>query len=235
MSSRTPTMWRLAVLALIVLTAAQSLAQQEEASGLPVMKGRGRYGLAAYGLNVLATPEAGAELKLSAEQAERVRDLRTELQRGLSQSIQPLLDLRGAELEAKATPAYERFASEAERRLGEILEPGQLVRYRQIMRQLWGPSSWAVPDTLTALKLTEQQKTEYAAIRNAYLAEARALLGPPGDSVAHSEMLATLIRRRDEQLLSLLTDDQRKVWSELTGPPFARPASLAVERRPPGT
>jgi hypothetical protein len=102
-----------------------------------------------------------------------------------------------------------------------ILKPEQAKRYSQIRLQVAGVYAFVSPKAQKALKLTDAQKAEFKEIV-ASTSKARhdifkSAAGKPQEAFGKIKAL------REEKMaaaINVLTDEQKKGWTELTGAPF---------------
>jgi RNA polymerase sigma factor (sigma-70 family) len=93
-----------------------------------------------------------------------------------------------------------------------LLTPDQVRRFRQVELQAAGLGAFAEPTVEQALALTGEQK-----------ARIRALAQEPDEAFQLSTTPAVpdlMQTRKVPLVLDLLTEEQRRTWSELSGPPF---------------
>jgi RNA polymerase sigma factor (sigma-70 family) len=95
-----------------------------------------------------------------------------------------------------------------------VLTPAQGRRLRQVELHAVGLGAFADPGVVQALALTDDQKAQIQAI--AQQPEDRSFL-QPGSVLAVSDFL--LLRRRIPRVLGILTEGQKRTWSELSGEP----------------
>ena len=125
-------------------------------------------------------------------------------------------------------PRQRRFLDEVRTHEAEIvrlLTPAQDVRLKQIGLQLRGPMAFREPEVIAALKLTPDQRDR---LREQFVP--RGFGGPGGESkrgpgepkrggFPQGESAADLVERMSETL----APDQRRLWSEMIGPPYRGP------------
>ena len=106
-------------------------------------------------------------------------------------------------------------ADKTKKILAEGLKPEQMKRLNQIMWQKGGVATASNdPDVQAALKLTDDQKEKIKTIR----ADTRKAITDLGQG--NAEKRAELQKKSGEDVVALLTDDQKKAWKDLVGPEF---------------
>jgi hypothetical protein len=138
-----------------------------------------------------------AELKLTEEQTKKVKQFGERLQRDPFRKGRPLSP---EEWKAK----FEELPAQ-EKALRDMLRPEQARRLRQVALQQRGPDAFNDPAVAQALRLTPEQREKVRKLH-----EEAHRFGPGGPRPGNPW----------EQIVSLLTDEQRAQWQELTGEPF---------------
>jgi serine/threonine protein kinase len=188
---------------------------------------------------LLTEPDVQKDLRLSPDQARRVKEL---------------ADRRGARLrKGKEGPGLltreqlrQRMLEVArvtEQAVAEILDSTQAARLRQVALQLRvrGPDGFTAAEVAEALKLTKDQRERLRAIQGgverAWLVKLHQSMeqgGPP----CHPEDLWA--GDAEEQAMAVLTPAQKARWRELAGEPgpgkarYRPPPPLGPEMFPPG-
>jgi serine/threonine protein kinase len=145
---------------------------------------------------LLGQPAVQRDLKLSAEQTDKVK---------------ALLDFKGR------PPTNEGLAA-AEKALADVLTPAQAERLQQISRQTRGAQALLEPEAVAELGLTQQQKD---AIQAALAGPPRGP-GQPDRRGPHDKGRGPGWddKRANEQALRALSPEQRSRWQGLLGLPF---------------
>ncbi len=170
--------------------------------GGPHFKGPPAFGVA----GLLGQPAVRQDLKLSEEQekaidgfAEKRGNLLWGDRHNPGEEAQ-----RGADIEANEVSCF------------EVLRPEQAKRLRQIVWQQRGAMAFNYPEVADDLRLTPEQKERIHSI-----AEESRPPGRPGDhrpdGWRHSD---DFWKGVNDRLISVLSDEQRTKWKELTGEPF---------------
>jgi hypothetical protein len=127
---------------------------------------------------------------------------------------------------AKQTALQKKITDETRSALGSssVLKADQASRFKQIMVQMMGAGALSDKDVQSALRLTDEQKKDVAAMAKT-LADtiARARRATIYDYRKQGEvnkLIEILNQRAQAKMLDKLTEDQKKVWKDLTGTPF---------------
>src|SRR5947199_9704119 len=102
---------------------------------------------------------------------------------------------------------------QAEKQIQSILNPSQTERLKQLQAQREGVNRFSQPDLVRQLELTEQQRERIRSIRE---------VGQPIGPVPFGQ---TDEQRREllDDVLSVLTDDQKSKWATMLGKEFRFP------------
>jgi len=128
------------------------------------------------------------------------------------------------QLEEFRKQAAER-AKQEKTKLAEILLPNQMKRLNEIYIQQLGTRALDDEDVAGELKITAEQKTSIAKVREESQAKMRELFtaGAGGDREAARTKMAEMRKASDEKILAVLTADQKAKLEELKGKPFELP------------
>jgi len=121
------------------------------------------------------------------------------------------------------------------------LTPEQQTRLKQIELQQGGNPALLRDEIATQLKLTEEQKTAVRKLGDDAAAEARAavaeIFGSRGAAPVNTdafnkarEKSAEINKARDEKVLAVLSEEQRKTWQTMVGPKGPTVATFAGDR-----
>ncbi|MFN0018348.1 MAG: hypothetical protein ACKVP0_08820 [Pirellulaceae bacterium] len=121
------------------------------------------------------------------------------------------------------------IARAVEAKVIAVLTPEQLARLKQIELQQVGVLALLQAETALELKLTDDQKTSLGKLRDEAAASFQSALTElrsvrdPGTATAElnakiREKTTELTKVRDEKMLAVLSDEQRKSWQEMLGP-----------------
>jgi Spy/CpxP family protein refolding chaperone len=212
-------------LALSALLAIPAFAQ-------PPGGGRGMRG----GGSLLTNKSVQEELKITEEQATKIKEFTTEVNKDRPK-FDPNGDVdeqrkAGQEFGKKVATATAKFAK-------ETLTPDQQKRYTEISIQRAGllPGMMGMgptEDTMKALKITDEQKTSLKEIADTVQKDMQELRqGGGGRDPEAQKKMAAIQKEASDKAKGLLTDEQKKMWTDLTGKAFEYKADAPAGRRPP--
>ncbi len=154
------------------------------------------------------------EIEITDEQKTELRELAG--QRGERPNFQEM----SAEERQEFLADRRKRAAEAEKKLGEILDEGQMTRLKEIHIQAMGAAAIMDPEVSKALGITDEQRKEIretgAKIREKY-GEAMA---DRSNREAMAEAMAKVQEDLKAALSDLLSDEQKATLKEMTGKPF---------------
>jgi hypothetical protein len=183
-------------------------------------------------------------------QADRQQRMRQTLQgidrRGLGNLSPEERQQRMAEIQAQMQAAMNVFQGELNDKIKTILKPDQITRLHQLDLQRRGPLSMADPKVAEEVKLTPEHRTEVGKIFNQHQQETQKVMQDafqqmraqiqqnggiqPGQPPALPDFTSkqSPLRRKidksksdaEEQVLALLSDDERANWKQAIGVPF---------------
>jgi hypothetical protein len=178
---------------------------------LAVLQGAGQ-------LDLLSRPTVLQDLRVSAEQKERIADLSRRLE---SQGLDSFRGFRRLSTEERRRRFLD-LARDIDAGIRVILTPEQLVRLHQIALQVEGPRAFSDPDVAAALNLTAEQKERLRALE----AESPPRRpdggrgGPPPGGGGPRRDHEPGTSATSEKILAVLTEEQRREWKRMTGEPF---------------
>jgi Spy/CpxP family protein refolding chaperone len=181
---------------------------------------------------LLTNPGVQREIKLSAEQRDKFREILKEM----GDKYQPDLEKTEGDKKKMLLVGY-RFAKETSERVNkaipDVLQPEQAKRLRQIEIQVNGIISLNKEDIQKRLDLTDKQHDEIKEIGDKFKREIVKLVSDTSNSMPPNRPLVAARRVLEayrtvrvksevatEKALDRLTDSQRKTWREMTGEPF---------------
>jgi type II secretory pathway component GspD/PulD (secretin) len=190
--------------------------------------GGGRRGMQPQALRELSRDSIIQELKLTAEQQEKIRALseapaeNAEQMGQLFQAMREASDDEQVVLRAELRRISEERDLKTETELKGILDEAQMTRLEQVVLHRAGPGALARADRAEKLKLTTEQIEKL----NSLAAEKQtASFGAFGMS---REERQALDQEWNTKLLAVLTDAQKEQWTTLIGP---APPEIPEEER----
>jgi hypothetical protein len=203
--------------AALVVMAAPAFAQQ----------GGGRFfgGGFGGGAFLLRTPEVQKELKIDEAQKDLLDQLNMEMMQKGRELFQNAQNLSNEERMAK----FQAFQAETAKKTNEILNATQQKRLKELEIQQGGPRSLLRPDVSTALKLSEDQKKKLTDAQTEEREAMRPLFQGGFQNITPEQRtkMEEIRTSTSAKMLGVLTDPQKKQFTEMQGAPFKFP-----ERRP---
>jgi RNA polymerase sigma factor (sigma-70 family) len=173
--------------------------------------------------------EVQTELKLTEEQVRKIRAVVREVDDRANVNAAPVRPMAPGQ---PADPVIRRNAAIAKalgEALPELLTDAQAVRFRQLETQVVGMSAFLDREYVKLLKLTDEQQGKVQTI----VARARQVpLQQPG-SVADFDDRRQADKAAVQQILGLLTADQKQTWRDLTGEEFDVGSLRSADHFPP--
>jgi Spy/CpxP family protein refolding chaperone len=175
-------------------------------------------------MNVARRINVHKELQLSKEQVARIKQLAKEGDDKRMKIYSEFAQLPAAERQQKVHLAYRRVHEEANRGIIAVLTPDQAKRLRQIVIQSNPLSNFFDFDVKERLKLTKEQSAKIKAIDEDFAKRVTEIYEGPsakaGKSSPSFDLWATMRQEAIDKSLGILTDEQKKAWTELIGAPF---------------
>jgi RNA polymerase sigma factor (sigma-70 family) len=170
------------------------------------------------------------ELKLAEHQVRRIREIVRDVDaRGKAEDTPVKPSQPGDPVEGDNKLVLEKHKA-LQKELPEILANTQGLRLRQLERQAAGMSSFQDPENLQLLALTDEQRDNVRTI----IAKAREFRPTMRDGVVVAFNYEKADKAAVQQILELLTGDQRKIWRDITGGTFpADVNSIMLDLFPP--
>jgi Spy/CpxP family protein refolding chaperone len=216
----------LLVLSLAGLLADPALAQRGQGRG-----GRGGFG----GPDALAlNPSVQKELNLSEDQIQKIKDVTQSIRDKHKDESDAVRNLQGDERREKNQELRKKISDETNQALAGILKPEQSKRLKEITLQQRSAQAFNDPEVQKGLNLTDDQKDKIKTINEDAAKDMRELFpqggrqgagggGQAPDPSAFKERMTKVAALRKEtmdKITSVLTEDQKKTWKEMTGQPF---------------
>jgi hypothetical protein len=184
-------------------------------------------GMMGGGPNLLANESVQKELKLSKEQADKIKaveDKLTPKRQEVFKKMAEFKDLDFQERMEKMRELNKPIQDEQTKGLAGILTPEQEKRYKQIQVFVSGLFAFANPTVQEALKLTEDQKEQIQTIRQDSFRDQMELRKEAGfDREKQAEVqkkVTAMNKEAMDKVMALLKDDQKKAWKEVAGEAF---------------
>jgi Spy/CpxP family protein refolding chaperone len=165
-------------------------------------------------LMLLSRKAIREDLKLTDDQSQRIRA-------ALVKQITAFVDTIDLPKEQRAQK-FPELRAQGELAAAEILTSDQQARLKQIRLQLQGARAFLNPETAGKLGLSDEQREKLSATLKEARKEFGALFKEGMKREDAGPKLAELRRRITEQALSVLTEEQRARWKEMTGAPVSR-------------
>jgi hypothetical protein len=196
-------------------------------------QGRGG-GMMAGGLRLLAVKEVQEELKMTQPQIDKIEGKQQEVMASMQEVFQGAGGGGGfqnlsPEERQKLMAKVQEVQTKA---VNDILDATQQKRFRQLELQQGGLNmAVARKDVADQLKITDEQRQKIGEIQRGLMEEMQSLRqgGGGGQDATPEERQkmntkrAEIQKAANDKALALLTDTQKKTWTELTGAPFKFP------------
>ena len=186
-----------------LLLAAPALAQPPRGG---MQRGGGGIGM------LLGNKSVQDELKITDDQKKKIEEFAAKQQEA-RRGMQDLSQEERREKNQELTKQAEAFAK-------EVLTADQQKRIKQIVIQTAGLRAFAMEDVVKELKLTDEQKEKLKALSDDMRKDQQELFSGGGDQQENMKKFQALNKEYLTKASALLTDEQKKVWTELTGKPF---------------
>jgi Spy/CpxP family protein refolding chaperone len=189
--------------------------------GMGMMGGMG--GMA--GLGLLSTPEGKAELKITDEQATKLRELQENMRATMMEKFQELQGTPPEEMREKAAPIMKEIGDSTKKELESILDKDQFKRYKQISIQAMGFQAFFDEEVVKALKITEEQTQKLEAMQEEMQGAMQdAFQSAQDDRQAAMQKIGEIRTKAFKDAAELLSAEQKTAWGELIGKEFKMPA-----------
>ena len=222
----------------IMIAAAAAVLVMGSMTAASAQRGQGRGGFGGpfgqrggAGLSLLRIPEVQVELKLTDAQIAKAQAKQDEVNNATQEIRQSAGNPRDLSDEDRQK-MNAKIQAVTDKALAEVLDENQIKRYKQLVLQREGPMAASRKDVADALKLTEDQRKQIAAIqqgvRQAMMESFQSAGNPRELSDEDRQKLMAKMQENQtkagEKVLALFTDAQKATWKELTGAPFKFPA-----------
>ena len=195
----------------------------------------GGFGQRGGGFAILMIAEVRQELKMTDAQIAKFQAKQDEVNNARREIMQSAGNFREMSPEDRQK-VMAKIQEVQDKAIAEVLDETQLKRYKQLVLQQEGPMAASRKEVADALKLTEDQRKQIAAIQQAVRQEMMQSFQSLGQGAAPEDIQKLMAKNQEnqakagEKVLALFTDAQKATWKELTGapfkfPPFQRPAA----------
>jgi hypothetical protein len=225
---------------LFVLTLGLSAALASPSFAQRQPGGRGQFGGGGPGgVGALIRMEAvQKELKMEKEQTDKAVEAAKKVQEKHADEYAKLRDLSQEERRTKTTELTKVVNDETNAALETILKPEQTKRLKELELQRAGVTAFTQVDVEKALVLNDEQKGKLKAISEESATKMRELMGGRGGAGgarpmrgagggrgagANQEKITELRKEMMDKAVAVLTDEQKKTWTSLTGTAFTFP------------
>lgn len=180
---------------------------------------------------LMANEGVQKELKVTDEQKGKLKELGDKLRTKIQEEFGKLRDLKEEERREKGRELGRQLNEETYKALGEILQPEQLKRLKQIDWQQQGARAFGNPEIQKNLKITDEQKEKLKTIgEESGKKFGEIFQNAQGNREEAGKKMAELRKETLEKTMGVLSDDQKKAWKEMTGEPFE--VKFEPRRRP---
>lgn len=186
---------------------------------------------------VLSNAALQAELKVTAEQKEKLKPLAEQQQALQKRGMEIFKEAAGdkdrmKELFTENREKQEQFQAELKKSLDDTLTADQKTRLKQIERQVAGPRALTTEDVAAGLKLTDEQKGKIRGVMDDLGRDMKEMFGGGGKGgfgkggfdpermAENAKKMEKLNKAAMADIEEVLTDDQKKAWKEMVGAPF---------------
>jgi len=185
------------------------------------------------GSMLLQNASVQKELKLSDDQKDKIKTITKEFR---EKNKDELAKLFTPDLDQKERQEIgQKLNHEAMKLLTPVLTDDQRKRFHQLELQVSGAQAFSDPKVQKALKLTDDQKDKIKTIEEDARKEVQEIFQNAGeDRAAAMKKLGALRKETLEKVTTVLTDEQKKSWKDMTGKPFEFKFDGPPRRRPNG-
>lgn len=181
-------------------------------------------------IGLLMSEPVRKEIEVMPDQEEALTKLRESASSGFDRNvdIRSMSEADRTKFFAEMSEKRKKMEKEMREKLEEVLLPEQLERLEQISIQVRGASALADAELATKLNLSTEQKTkiEESRTKNGERMGERMreiFSSGGGDRDKMREEFGKVRKEADDELLAVLTDEQRKQFDEMKGKPFEMP------------
>jgi hypothetical protein len=169
-------------------------------------------------VGLILRPAVRADLKVTEDQVNRLKEIQSEMQSGL----QAMMAGGGFSSQEDVQEEVTRISSEINQKALKVLTPEQLTRLKEIEYQLGSPEFFLRPSTIKALSIKPDQIEKIKALEESYMedqAEIQQSSSTQEEKNAERDNLLVSIRKK---IVALLSADQKTTLDKLSGAPLAK-------------
>jgi len=171
------------------------------------------------GTALLAQKSVQEELKLTEDQVTKTKKIGEDIRTKYGEEMKAAFKDR-----EKFAELRKKMNEESTKLLADVLKPEQVKRMHQIEVQLGGIDALSREDVAKELKLTEKQKEDLKARRDDLNKDRGDMFKDAGKDQAKQkevrEKIRTLTTEATTKFVNSLSDDQKKLYTELVGKKF---------------
>jgi hypothetical protein len=166
-------------------------------------------------------PNVGQTLNLNRDQMTRLNGMTQQLQNRFQGDFNRAFTGSGRDRDAAMQALQGRFNSDFMKGAGGIFNDQQMTRYRQLQLQSQGASALLSPDVASRLNLTDEQRTRLRNLDTQYQRQLRDFTGSDASRRADfRNRWETFQRENGQRINGILDENQRRMWSQMTGERF---------------
>ncbi len=130
------------------------------------------------------------------------------------------IGMTDAQIEKLKSLASQLFANPANavKTLGQILQPKQVQRLKQIKLQAAGAAALSIPEVANVLALTEEQRENLKTLQGQFRDKTHGAVQGAKDLKHVRAILADMREKHLQSALQVLTPQQRKTFEKMKGP-----------------
>ncbi len=164
-------------------------------------------------LMLLFNKDVQKELNLTDDQVKKVNE-EIKFQREARKN------LREANDDRERNQKVDALNQRCEQNVNSVLKNDQTRRLQQITYQVYGPNAFARTEVVEKLKLTPEQRQKIKQIQETTHKQVRGNFEPGGNREDAVKKRIDSVTRAWNQIMQVLTPDQKERWKEMTGAPF---------------
>jgi len=169
----------------------------------------------------LQSTDVRRSLNITDEQWNRINQSNTQLQTQFRDDLSRLNALTPAERATRWQEIQGRYNTQFLRSAGDVLNPEQMNRLRQLDLQYQGVGAFGSADVQRRLNLTADQQRQLRDIEQQYRRDLDAIR--TGSSTNREDAMRRwndLQRQMQGRTNAILNAEQRQTWTQMTGQPF---------------